>query len=130
MEKFCYYKKCEKVFCYHLYLNQQERSNTWMKQYSSDLCGKVLSEHSFIMTHIRPKTKGSRSAFKKNFICTLLKEIPVGEKPSECVQHEKVFDWLSNLTGHKKPQTQRKLCKCKDCQRTFVNQASLNVHTR
>ncbi|ELK17872.1 Zinc finger protein 846 [Pteropus alecto] len=111
---------------------QLEKSNAGVKQYGSNLCGKVCSEHLFLKTHIRQKiSKGNQSgkAFKKNFIHTF-KEIHVREKTSECVQHEKAFSQLSNPTGHKKTQSRGKLYECKDCQRTFVNQSSLKVHVR
>ncbi|VCW84497.1 unnamed protein product, partial [Gulo gulo] len=111
---------------------QLERSNAGAKRYGSNLWGGVFSGHSF-MTHSRQKTsKGNRNgkAFKKNFICTLLKEIPIGEKTSESVRHDKAFGQLSDLTGHKKTQTRGNVCECKERPRTSVNQSSLKAHRR
>lgn len=97
----------------------------------STLSRRAFSEHS-VMTHIRQETsKGNQNgrAFKKNFICTLLKEIRVDEK-TQSVQHGKALGQLSNLIERKKTQTRGKVCGCRHCQRPFVNTSSFKVHMR
>lgn len=84
-----FHNECEKVFSCHLNPNQQERSSAGQ----DETVLTCVEERWVDTTHIRQETsRGNENgeAFETNFICTLLKEIPVGEK-TERVQHDKAF---------------------------------------
>lgn len=100
---------CTKSFANSSYLAQHVRIHTGVKPYSCSFCQKCFRQLSHLQQHNR---------------------IHTGDRPYKCVHPgcEKSFTQLSNLQSHRRQHNKDKPYKCNNCNKGYVDAASLEVH--
>ncbi|XP_054636750.1 zinc finger protein 384b isoform X3 [Dunckerocampus dactyliophorus] len=100
---------CTKSFANSSYLAQHIRIHTGVKPYSCSYCQKSFRQLSHLQQHNR---------------------IHTGDRPYKCTQPgcEKSFTQLSNLQSHRRQHNKDKPYKCSNCNKGYVDAASLEVH--
>ncbi|XP_028835186.1 zinc finger protein 384b isoform X2 [Denticeps clupeoides] len=100
---------CTKSFANTSYLAQHIRIHTGVKPYSCSYCEKSFRQLSHLQQHSR---------------------IHTGDRPYKCVHPgcEKAFTQLSNLQSHRRQHNKDKPYKCHNCNRGYIDAASLEVH--
>ncbi|XP_054597042.2 zinc finger protein 384b isoform X3 [Nothobranchius furzeri] len=100
---------CTKSFANSSYLAQHTRIHTGVKPYSCVYCEKCFRQLSHLQQHSR---------------------IHTGDRPYKCTQPgcEKSFTQLSNLQSHRRQHNKDKPYKCPNCNKGYIDSASLEVH--
>ncbi|XP_010770233.1 zinc finger protein 384-like isoform X2 [Notothenia coriiceps] len=100
---------CTKSFANSSYLAQHVRIHTGVKPYSCPFCQKSFRQLSHLQQHNR---------------------IHTGDRPYKCIHPgcEKSFTQLSNLQSHRRQHNKDKPYKCSNCNKGYVDAASLEVH--
>ncbi|CAL9705526.1 unnamed protein product [Knipowitschia caucasica] len=100
---------CTKSFANSSYLAQHYRIHTGVKPYACTVCEKSFRQLSHLQQHNR---------------------IHTGDRPYKCIHPgcEKSFTQLSNLQSHRRQHNKDKPFKCSNCNKGYVDAASLEVH--
>ncbi|KAM3614678.1 uncharacterized protein V6R79_017885 [Siganus canaliculatus] len=100
---------CTKSFANSSYLAQHIRIHTGVKPYSCSYCQKCFRQLSHLQQHNR---------------------IHTGDRPYRCTHPgcEKSFTQLSNLQSHRRQHNKDKPYKCSNCNKGYIDSASLEVH--
>ncbi|XP_035497658.1 zinc finger protein 384b isoform X3 [Scophthalmus maximus] len=100
---------CTKSFANSSYLAQHIRIHTGVKPYSCSYCQKCFRQLSHLQQHNR---------------------IHTGDRPYKCSHPgcEKSFTQLSNLQSHRRQHNKDKPYKCTNCNKGYIDSASLEVH--
>ncbi|XP_029306943.1 zinc finger protein 384b isoform X3 [Cottoperca gobio] len=100
---------CTKSFANSSYLAQHVRIHTGVKPYSCSYCQKCFRQLSHLQQHNR---------------------IHTGDRPYKCIHPgcEKSFTQLSNLQSHRRQHNKDKPFKCTNCNKGYIDAASLEVH--
>ncbi|XP_033979894.1 zinc finger protein 384b isoform X3 [Trematomus bernacchii] len=100
---------CTKSFANSSYLAQHVRIHTGVKPYSCPFCQKSFRQLSHLQQHNR---------------------IHTGDRPYKCIHPgcEKSFTQLSNLQSHRRQHNKDKPYKCSNCNKGYIDAASLEVH--
>ncbi|XP_036930845.1 zinc finger protein 384b isoform X3 [Acanthopagrus latus] len=100
---------CTKSFANSSYLAQHIRIHTGVKPYSCSYCQKCFRQLSHLQQHNR---------------------IHTGDRPYKCSHPgcEKSFTQLSNLQSHRRQHNKDKPYKCTNCNKGYIDAASLEVH--
>ncbi|XP_028984834.1 zinc finger protein 384b isoform X3 [Betta splendens] len=100
---------CTKSFANSSYLAQHVRIHTGVKPYSCSFCNKCFRQLSHLQQHNR---------------------IHTGDRPYKCTHPgcEKSFTQLSNLQSHRRQHNKDKPYKCTNCNKGYIDAASLEVH--
>ncbi|XP_072316747.1 zinc finger protein 384b isoform X2 [Eucyclogobius newberryi] len=100
---------CTKSFANSSYLAQHFRIHTGVKPYACTVCEKSFRQLSHLQQHNR---------------------IHTGDRPYKCSHPgcEKSFTQLSNLQSHRRQHNKDKPFKCSNCNKGYVDAASLEVH--
>ncbi|XP_008321027.1 zinc finger protein 384b isoform X7 [Cynoglossus semilaevis] len=100
---------CTKSFANSSYLAQHIRIHTGVKPYSCSYCEKSFRQLSHLQQHNR---------------------IHTGERPYKCIHPgcDKSFTQLSNLQSHRRQHNKDKPYKCPNCNKGYIDAASLEVH--
>ncbi|XP_068591881.1 zinc finger protein 384b isoform X2 [Cebidichthys violaceus] len=100
---------CTKSFANSSYLAQHVRIHTGVKPYTCSYCQKHFRQLSHLQQHNR---------------------IHTGDRPYKCIHPgcEKSFTQLSNLQSHRRQHNKDKPYKCTNCNKGYVDAASLEVH--
>ncbi|KAM9309399.1 zinc finger protein 384b isoform 3-T3 [Pholidichthys leucotaenia] len=100
---------CTKSFANSSYLAQHIRIHTGVKPYTCAYCDKCFRQLSHLQQHSR---------------------IHTGDRPYRCTQPgcEKAFTQLSNLQSHRRQHNKDKPYKCPNCNKGYIDSASLEVH--
>ncbi|KAM4735753.1 zinc finger protein 384b isoform 3-T3 [Anableps anableps] len=100
---------CTKSFANSSYLAQHVRIHTGVKPYSCTYCDKCFRQLSHLQQHSR---------------------IHTGDRPYKCTHPgcEKSFTQLSNLQSHRRQHNKDKPYKCPNCNKGYIDAASLEVH--
>ncbi|XP_061675741.1 zinc finger protein 384b isoform X4 [Syngnathoides biaculeatus] len=100
---------CTKSFANSSYLAQHIRIHTGVKPYTCSYCQKSFRQLSHLQQHNR---------------------IHTGDRPYKCAHPgcEKSFTQLSNLQSHRRQHNKDKPYKCSNCNKGYVDAASLEVH--
>ncbi|XP_008429585.1 zinc finger protein 384b isoform X4 [Poecilia reticulata] len=100
---------CTKSFANSSYLAQHIRIHTGVKPYSCSYCDKCFRQLSHLQQHSR---------------------IHTGDRPYKCTHPgcEKSFTQLSNLQSHRRQHNKDKPYKCPNCNKGYIDAASLEVH--
>ncbi|XP_008293840.1 zinc finger protein 384b isoform X3 [Stegastes partitus] len=100
---------CTKSFANSSYLAQHIRIHTGVKPYTCSYCQKCFRQLSHLQQHSR---------------------IHTGDRPYKCSHPgcEKSFTQLSNLQSHRRQHNKDKPYKCTNCNKGYIDAASLEVH--
>ncbi|XP_075897364.1 zinc finger protein 384b isoform X3 [Nelusetta ayraudi] len=100
---------CTKSFANSSYLAQHIRIHTGVKPYTCTYCHKSFRQLSHLQQHNR---------------------IHTGDRPYRCSHPgcEKSFTQLSNLQSHRRQHNKDKPYKCPNCNKGYIDSASLEVH--
>nr|XP_046255157.1 zinc finger protein 384b isoform X2 [Scatophagus argus] len=100
---------CTKSFANSSYLAQHVRIHTGVKPYTCSYCQKSFRQLSHLQQHNR---------------------IHTGDRPYKCTHPgcEKSFTQLSNLQSHRRQHNKDKPYKCPNCNKGYIDAASLEVH--
>ncbi|XP_028325488.1 zinc finger protein 384b isoform X2 [Gouania willdenowi] len=100
---------CTKSFANSSYLAQHVRIHTGVKPYTCTFCHKCFRQLSHLQQHSR---------------------IHTGDRPYRCTHPgcEKSFTQLSNLQSHRRQHNKDKPFKCPNCNKGYIDSASLEVH--
>ncbi|XP_054869276.1 zinc finger protein 384b isoform X4 [Amphiprion ocellaris] len=100
---------CTKSFANSSYLAQHIRIHTGVKPYTCSYCQKCFRQLSHLQQHSR---------------------IHTGDRPYKCTHPgcEKSFTQLSNLQSHRRQHNKDKPYKCTNCNKGYIDSASLEVH--
>ncbi|XP_029359879.1 zinc finger protein 384b isoform X4 [Echeneis naucrates] len=100
---------CTKSFANSSYLAQHLRIHTGVKPYTCSYCQKCFRQLSHLQQHNR---------------------IHTGDRPYKCSHPgcEKSFTQLSNLQSHRRQHNKDKPYKCTNCNKGYIDSASLEVH--
>ncbi|CAJ1062557.1 zinc finger protein 384 isoform X3 [Xyrichtys novacula] len=100
---------CTKSFANSSYLAQHVRIHTGVKPYTCVYCQKSFRQLSHLQQHNR---------------------IHTGDRPYKCIHPgcEKSFTQLSNLQSHRRQHNKDKPYKCPNCNKGYIDSASLEVH--
>ncbi|XP_039886071.1 zinc finger protein 384b isoform X2 [Simochromis diagramma] len=100
---------CTKSFANSSYLAQHIRIHTGVKPYTCSYCEKSFRQLSHLQQHSR---------------------IHTGDRPYKCSHPgcEKSFTQLSNLQSHRRQHNKDKPYKCPNCNKGYIDAASLEVH--
>ncbi|XP_030606662.1 zinc finger protein 384b isoform X2 [Archocentrus centrarchus] len=100
---------CTKSFANSSYLAQHIRIHTGVKPYTCSYCEKSFRQLSHLQQHSR---------------------IHTGDRPYKCTHPgcEKSFTQLSNLQSHRRQHNKDKPYKCPNCNKGYIDAASLEVH--
>ncbi|XP_051262029.1 zinc finger protein 384b isoform X1 [Dicentrarchus labrax] len=128
---------CQKSFRQLSHLQQHTRNHTESKPHKCPHCTKSFANSSYLAQHIRIHTG------VKPYTCTFCQKcfrqlshlqqhnrIHTGDRPYKCSHPgcEKSFTQLSNLQSHRRQHNKDKPFKCTNCNKGYVDAASLEVH--
>ncbi|CAL1610871.1 unnamed protein product [Knipowitschia caucasica] len=128
---------CQKSFRQLSHLQQHTRNHTESKPHKCPHCTKSFANSSYLAQHYRIHTG------VKPYACTVCEKsfrqlshlqqhnrIHTGDRPYKCIHPgcEKSFTQLSNLQSHRRQHNKDKPFKCSNCNKGYVDAASLEVH--
>ncbi|XP_075897363.1 zinc finger protein 384b isoform X2 [Nelusetta ayraudi] len=128
---------CQKSFRQLSHLQQHSRNHTESKPHKCPHCTKSFANSSYLAQHIRIHTG------VKPYTCTYCHKsfrqlshlqqhnrIHTGDRPYRCSHPgcEKSFTQLSNLQSHRRQHNKDKPYKCPNCNKGYIDSASLEVH--
>ncbi|KAI9999714.1 hypothetical protein NQD34_011557 [Periophthalmus magnuspinnatus] len=128
---------CQKSFRQLSHLQQHTRNHTESKPHKCPHCTKSFANSSYLAQHFRIHTG------VKPYACTVCEKsfrqlshlqqhnrIHTGDRPYKCTHPgcEKSFTQLSNLQSHRRQHNKDKPYKCANCNKGYVDAASLEVH--
>ncbi|XP_072316746.1 zinc finger protein 384b isoform X1 [Eucyclogobius newberryi] len=128
---------CQKSFRQLSHLQQHTRNHTESKPHKCPHCTKSFANSSYLAQHFRIHTG------VKPYACTVCEKsfrqlshlqqhnrIHTGDRPYKCSHPgcEKSFTQLSNLQSHRRQHNKDKPFKCSNCNKGYVDAASLEVH--
>nr|KAF6404434.1 zinc finger protein 891 [Molossus molossus] len=129
--------ECNKTFCHHSSLKQQEQSPTGEKHYECNQCGKAFRRISNLILHKRSHMGEKQYECKEcgkvfNDSSTLRRHVRThtGEKPYECHECGKAFSQKTSLKAHVRTHTGEKPYECNHCGKSFGTSSYLIVHKR
>ncbi|KAM9353870.1 zinc finger protein 384b isoform 2-T3 [Symphorus nematophorus] len=128
---------CQKSFRQLSHLQQHTRNHTESKPHKCPHCTKSFANSSYLAQHVRIHTG------VKPYTCTFCQKcfrqlshlqqhnrIHTGDRPYKCAHPgcEKSFTQLSNLQSHRRQHNKDKPYKCTNCNKGYIDAASLEVH--
>ncbi|XP_028325486.1 zinc finger protein 384b isoform X1 [Gouania willdenowi] len=128
---------CQKSFRQLSHLQQHSRNHTESKPHKCPHCTKSFANSSYLAQHVRIHTG------VKPYTCTFCHKcfrqlshlqqhsrIHTGDRPYRCTHPgcEKSFTQLSNLQSHRRQHNKDKPFKCPNCNKGYIDSASLEVH--
>ncbi|XP_017270888.1 zinc finger protein 384b isoform X2 [Kryptolebias marmoratus] len=128
---------CQKSFRQLSHLQQHSRNHTESKPHKCPHCTKSFANSSYLAQHIRIHTgvKPYTCAYCDKCFRQLShlqqhSRIHTGDRPYRCTQPgcEKSFTQLSNLQSHRRQHNKDKPYKCPNCNKGYIDAASLEVH--
>ncbi|KAM9309398.1 zinc finger protein 384b isoform 2-T2 [Pholidichthys leucotaenia] len=128
---------CQKSFRQLSHLQQHTRNHTESKPHKCPHCTKSFANSSYLAQHIRIHTgvKPYTCAYCDKCFRQLShlqqhSRIHTGDRPYRCTQPgcEKAFTQLSNLQSHRRQHNKDKPYKCPNCNKGYIDSASLEVH--
>ncbi|XP_059195803.1 zinc finger protein 384b isoform X1 [Centropristis striata] len=128
---------CQKSFRQLSHLQQHTRNHTESKPHKCPHCTKSFANSSYLAQHVRIHTgvKPYTCAFCQKCFRQLShlqqhNRIHTGDRPYKCIHPgcEKSFTQLSNLQSHRRQHNKDKPYKCTNCNKGYVDSASLEVH--
>ncbi|XP_028835185.1 zinc finger protein 384b isoform X1 [Denticeps clupeoides] len=128
---------CQKSFRQLSHLQQHTRNHTESKPHKCPHCTKSFANTSYLAQHIRIHTgvkpyscSYCEKSFRQLSHLQQHSRIHTGDRPYKCVHPgcEKAFTQLSNLQSHRRQHNKDKPYKCHNCNRGYIDAASLEVH--
>ncbi|XP_034466968.1 zinc finger protein 384b isoform X2 [Hippoglossus hippoglossus] len=128
---------CQKSFRQLSHLQQHTRNHTESKPHKCHHCTKSFANSSYLAQHIRIHTgvkpytcSFCQKCFRQLSHLQQHNRIHTGDRPYKCTQPgcEKSFTQLSNLQSHRRQHNKDKPYKCTNCNKGYIDAASLEVH--
>ncbi|XP_061919835.1 zinc finger protein 384b isoform X1 [Entelurus aequoreus] len=128
---------CQKSFRQLSHLQQHTRNHTESKPHKCPHCTKSFANSSYLAQHIRIHTgvkpyscSYCQKSFRQLSHLQQHNRIHTGDRPYKCTQPgcEKSFTQLSNLQSHRRQHNKDKPYKCSNCNKGYIDAASLEVH--
>ncbi|XP_061530351.1 zinc finger protein 384b isoform X1 [Phycodurus eques] len=128
---------CQKSFRQLSHLQQHTRNHTESKPHKCPHCTKSFANSSYLAQHIRIHTgvkpytcSYCQKSFRQLSHLQQHNRIHTGDRPYKCTHPgcEKSFTQLSNLQSHRRQHNKDKPYKCSNCNKGYVDAASLEVH--
>ncbi|XP_024917060.1 zinc finger protein 384b isoform X4 [Cynoglossus semilaevis] len=128
---------CQKSFRQLSHLQQHTRNHTESKPHKCPHCTKSFANSSYLAQHIRIHTgvkpyscSYCEKSFRQLSHLQQHNRIHTGERPYKCIHPgcDKSFTQLSNLQSHRRQHNKDKPYKCPNCNKGYIDAASLEVH--
>ncbi|CAI5663755.1 unnamed protein product [Oreochromis niloticus] len=128
---------CQKSFRQLSHLQQHSRNHTDAKPHKCPHCTKSFANSSYLAQHIRIHTgvkpytcSYCEKSFRQLSHLQQHSRIHTGDRPYKCSHPgcEKSFTQLSNLQSHRRQHNKDKPYKCPNCNKGYIDAASLEVH--
>ncbi|XP_077576183.1 zinc finger protein 384b isoform X2 [Stigmatopora nigra] len=128
---------CQKSFRQLSHLQQHTRNHTESKPHKCPHCTKSFANSSYLAQHLRIHTgvkpytcSFCQKSFRQLSHLQQHNRIHTGDRPYKCSHPgcEKSFTQLSNLQSHRRQHNKDKPYKCSNCNKGYVDAASLEVH--
>ncbi|XP_074540168.1 zinc finger protein 384b isoform X1 [Halichoeres trimaculatus] len=128
---------CQKSFRQLSHLQQHTRNHTESKPHKCPHCTKSFANSSYLAQHVRIHTgvkpyacSFCQKSFRQLSHLQQHNRIHTGDRPYKCIHPgcEKAFTQLSNLQSHRRQHNKDKPYKCTNCNKGYVDSASLEVH--
>ncbi|XP_037641215.1 zinc finger protein 384b isoform X2 [Sebastes umbrosus] len=128
---------CQKSFRQLSHLQQHTRNHTESKPHKCPHCTKSFANSSYLAQHVRIHTgvkpytcSYCQKCFRQLSHLQQHNRIHTGDRPYKCIHPgcEKSFTQLSNLQSHRRQHNKDKPYKCTNCNKGYVDAASLEVH--
>ncbi|KAM6936409.1 zinc finger protein 384b isoform 1-T1 [Lycodopsis pacificus] len=128
---------CQKSFRQLSHLQQHTRNHTESKPHKCPHCTKSFANSSYLAQHVRIHTgvkpytcSYCQKHFRQLSHLQQHNRIHTGDRPYKCIHPgcEKSFTQLSNLQSHRRQHNKDKPYKCTNCNKGYVDAASLEVH--
>ncbi|KAK5891839.1 hypothetical protein CesoFtcFv8_012276 [Champsocephalus esox] len=128
---------CQKSFRQLSHLQQHTRNHTESKPHKCPHCTKSFANSSYLAQHVRIHTGVKpyscpfcQKSFRQLSHLQQHNRIHTGDRPYKCIHPgcEKSFTQLSNLQSHRRQHNKDKPYKCSNCNKGYVDAASLEVH--
>ncbi|KAM6995418.1 zinc finger protein 384b isoform 1-T1 [Tautogolabrus adspersus] len=128
---------CQKSFRQLSHLQQHTRNHTESKPHKCPHCTKSFANSSYLAQHVRIHTgvkpyscSYCQKSFRQLSHLQQHNRIHTGDRPYKCSHPgcEKSFTQLSNLQSHRRQHNKDKPYKCTNCNKGYVDSASLEVH--
>ncbi|XP_030250680.1 zinc finger protein 384b isoform X1 [Sparus aurata] len=128
---------CQKSFRQLSHLQQHTRNHTESKPHKCPHCTKSFANSSYLAQHIRIHTgvkpyscSYCQKCFRQLSHLQQHNRIHTGDRPYKCSHPgcEKSFTQLSNLQSHRRQHNKDKPYKCTNCNKGYIDAASLEVH--
>ncbi|XP_035497630.1 zinc finger protein 384b isoform X1 [Scophthalmus maximus] len=128
---------CQKSFRQLSHLQQHSRNHTESKPHKCPHCTKSFANSSYLAQHIRIHTgvkpyscSYCQKCFRQLSHLQQHNRIHTGDRPYKCSHPgcEKSFTQLSNLQSHRRQHNKDKPYKCTNCNKGYIDSASLEVH--
>ncbi|XP_058504257.1 zinc finger protein 384b isoform X3 [Solea solea] len=128
---------CQKSFRQLSHLQQHTRNHTESKPHKCPHCTKSFANSSYLAQHVRIHTgvkpyscSYCQKSFRQLSHLQQHNRIHTGDRPYKCIHPgcEKSFTQLSNLQSHRRQHNKDKPYKCTNCNKGYVDAASLEVH--
>ncbi|XP_018527831.1 zinc finger protein 384b isoform X2 [Lates calcarifer] len=128
---------CQKSFRQLSHLQQHTRNHTESKPHKCPHCTKSFANSSYLAQHVRIHTgvkpytcSYCQKCFRQLSHLQQHNRIHTGDRPYKCAHPgcEKSFTQLSNLQSHRRQHNKDKPYKCSNCNKGYIDAASLEVH--
>ncbi|CAJ1062556.1 zinc finger protein 384 isoform X1 [Xyrichtys novacula] len=128
---------CQKSFRQLSHLQQHTRNHTESKPHKCPHCTKSFANSSYLAQHVRIHTGVKpytcvycQKSFRQLSHLQQHNRIHTGDRPYKCIHPgcEKSFTQLSNLQSHRRQHNKDKPYKCPNCNKGYIDSASLEVH--
>nr|XP_046255153.1 zinc finger protein 384b isoform X1 [Scatophagus argus]XP_046255154.1 zinc finger protein 384b isoform X1 [Scatophagus argus]XP_046255155.1 zinc finger protein 384b isoform X1 [Scatophagus argus]XP_046255156.1 zinc finger protein 384b isoform X1 [Scatophagus argus] len=128
---------CQKSFRQLSHLQQHTRNHTESKPHKCPHCTKSFANSSYLAQHVRIHTgvkpytcSYCQKSFRQLSHLQQHNRIHTGDRPYKCTHPgcEKSFTQLSNLQSHRRQHNKDKPYKCPNCNKGYIDAASLEVH--
>ncbi|XP_045901678.1 zinc finger protein 384b isoform X1 [Micropterus dolomieu] len=128
---------CQKSFRQLSHLQQHTRNHTESKPHKCPHCTKSFANSSYLAQHVRIHTgvkpyscSFCQKSFRQLSHLQQHNRIHTGDRPYKCSHPgcEKSFTQLSNLQSHRRQHNKDKPYKCTNCNKGYIDAASLEVH--
>ncbi|XP_026173266.1 zinc finger protein 384b isoform X2 [Mastacembelus armatus] len=128
---------CQKSFRQLSHLQQHTRNHTESKPHKCPHCTKSFANSSYLAQHVRIHTgvkpytcSFCQKCFRQLSHLQQHNRIHTGDRPYKCTHPgcEKSFTQLSNLQSHRRQHNKDKPYKCTNCNKGYIDAASLEVH--